>query len=31
MDEDEWKVIFWNVAGLRNKDRDFWKGLDTGT
>lgn len=18
---------FWNVAGLRNKDRDFWKGL----
>lgn len=28
MDEDEWKVIFWNVAGLRNKDRDFWKGLE---
>lgn len=22
---DEWKVAFWNVAGLRNKDRDFLK------
>jgi len=21
-------VAFWNVAGLRNKDRDFWKGLE---
>lgn len=21
------KVVFWNVAGLRNKDKDFWKGL----
>lgn len=21
------KVIFWNVARLRNKDTDFWKGL----
>jgi len=18
---------FWNVAGLKNKDREFWKGL----
>lgn len=25
---DEWKVAFWNVAGLRNKDRDFWKRLE---
>jgi len=25
--EDEWKVMFWNVAGLRNKDVEFWKGL----
>jgi len=22
---EEWRVAFWNVAGLRNKDRDFWK------
>jgi len=22
-----WKIVFWNVAGLRNKDKDFWKGL----
>lgn len=21
------KIAFWNVAGLRNKDEDFWKGL----
>lgn len=21
------KMVFWNVAGLRNKDKDFWKGL----
>lgn len=21
-------MAFWNVAGLRNKDRDFWKGLE---
>jgi len=21
------KIAFWNVAGLRNKDRDFWEGL----
>lgn len=20
-------MTFWNVAGLRNKDRDFWKEL----
>jgi len=26
--EDEWKVMFWNVAGLRNKDVEFWKGLE---
>lgn len=23
----EWKAIFWNMAGLCNKDRDFWEGL----
>lgn len=20
-----WRVGFWNVAGLRNKDRNFWE------
>lgn len=25
--DEGWKVVFWNVAGLGNKDRDFWKGL----
>lgn len=25
--EEGWKVVFWNVAGLGNKDGDFWKGL----
>ena len=22
------KIAFWKVAGLRNKDEDFWKGLE---
>jgi len=22
------KVMFWNVAGLKNKDREFWKSLE---
>lgn len=22
------RVGFWNVAGLRNKDKDFWKSLE---
>lgn len=22
-----WKASFWNVAGLGNKDEEFWKGL----
>jgi len=22
------KVAFWNVAGLGNKDKQFWKGLE---
>lgn len=22
-----WKVTFWNVAGLGNKDADFWRGI----
>lgn len=23
-----YKIAFWNVTGLGNKDRDFWKGLE---
>lgn len=23
--EGEWRVCFWNVAGLRNKDKGFWR------
>lgn len=23
-------IAFWNVAGIWNKDRDFWRGLDGG-
>lgn len=23
----EYRIVFWNVAGLNNKDRDFWKEL----
>lgn len=19
-----WKIVFWNVAGLGNKDKEFW-------
>lgn len=26
-EEKGWKIGFWNVAGLRNKDEDFWAGL----
>lgn len=22
------KVIFWNVAGIKNKDEDFWEFLE---
>ena len=22
------KIAFWNVAGLGNKDREFWKGIN---
>jgi len=25
--EGDWRIGFWNVAGLRNKDEEFWKGL----
>jgi len=21
------KIAFWNVAGLKNKDKEFWKGI----
>lgn len=23
----EWEVVFWNVAGMGNRDEDFWKKL----
>jgi len=23
-----WRMMFWNIAGLGNKDRDFWKELE---
>lgn len=23
----ECRIVFWNVAGLNNKDRDFWREL----
>jgi len=23
-----WNIVFWNVAGLNNKDKDFWKRLE---
>jgi len=26
-EEEDWRIGFWNVAGLRNKDVEFWKGL----
>lgn len=26
-EEKEWRVTFWNVAGLKNKDKKFWRGL----
>lgn len=26
--EIEFKIAFWNVAGLDNKNRDFWKSLE---
>lgn len=25
--EEGWKIGFWNIAGLGNKDREFWQGL----
>jgi hypothetical protein len=24
--EEGWRVMFWNVAGIWNKDEEFWKG-----
>jgi len=26
--ENKWKVMFWNVIELKNKDKEFWKGLE---
>lgn len=23
----EWRIVFWNVVGLNNKDCEFWKKL----
>lgn len=25
--KEGWKIVFWNVAGLGNKDKEFWKRL----
>lgn len=25
--KEGWKIAFWNVVGLGNKDKEFWKGL----
>lgn len=25
--EGEWRIAFWNVTGLGNKDKEFWLGL----
>ncbi|EZA62843.1 hypothetical protein X777_01158 [Ooceraea biroi] len=25
--EIKWRIAFWNVAGLGNKDKDFWDGI----
>lgn len=26
-EKEGWKIAFWNVAGLGNKDKEFWKRL----
>jgi hypothetical protein len=26
-EEREWKIGFWNVVGLGNKDKEFWRNL----
>jgi len=26
--EEGWKVMFWNIAGLWNEDKDFWIELE---
>lgn len=26
--KENFKIAFWNMAGLKNKDRDFWLGLE---
>lgn len=25
--EETWSITFWNVAGIQNKDKDFWENL----
>lgn len=27
-EEERFKIAFWNVAGLNNKDEEFWKELN---
>lgn len=26
--EGEYKIVFWNVAGLENKDTNFWEMME---
>ena len=23
-----WKIVFWNIAEMENKDREFWKDME---
>lgn len=25
---EEWKILFWNIAGTRNKDKGFWNRIE---
>lgn len=27
---ERWKIAFWNIAGMRNKDKGFWDRIGTG-
>jgi len=24
---ERWKIAFWNIAGMRNKDKEFWNRI----
>lgn len=26
-EKETWRIAFWNVAGLGDKDKDFWRKL----